>query len=65
MPDEHMAVLKSLAIRPSPTIAPSIEPILSALLDAGYVTRGPDARPPPAQGCNLIEGNRTVVGHRR
>jgi hypothetical protein len=64
MPDEHMAVLKSLAIRPSPTIAPNIEPILSALLDAGYVTRGPDGWIATAQGCNLIEGKRAVAGHR-
>jgi hypothetical protein len=65
MPDEHMAVLKSLAIRPSPTIAPSIEPILSALLDAGYVTRGPDGWIATAQGCNAIEGKRAVVGNHR
>jgi hypothetical protein len=65
MPDDHMAVLKSLAIRPSPTIAPNIEPILSALLDVGYVTRGPDGWIATAQGCSVIERNRTVVGQPR
>ena len=56
MPDEHLAVLKSLAIRPSQTIVPNIEPILIALLDAGYVTCGPDGWIATADGCNVIEG---------
>ena len=58
MPDEHLAVLKSLAIRPSPSTVPNIESILSALLDAGYVTRGPDGWTATAEGCNVIERKR-------
>ena len=58
MPDEHLAVLKSLAIRPSPSTVPNIEPILSALLDAGYVTCGPDGWTATAEGCNVIERKR-------
>jgi hypothetical protein len=58
MPDVHLAVLKSLAMRPSPNTALNIEPILSALLDAGYVTCGPDGWTATAEGCNLIERKR-------
>jgi len=61
MPDEHLAALKSLAIRPSQTIVPNIEPILIALRDAGYVTCGPDGWIATADGCNVIEGKRTVL----
>ena len=36
MSEEHLALLKSLVIRPSRTIPPSIEPFANALFDAGY-----------------------------
>ena len=56
--EEQIAVLKSLALRPSPNTAPNIQPILSALLDAGYVTCGPDGWTATAEGCNVIERRR-------
>ena len=43
-------------IRPSPIIAPNIEPILIALLDAGYVSCDPDGWITTAQGCKVVEG---------
>ena len=55
MSEEHLALLKSLVIRPSRTIPPSIEPLANALFDAGYVTRSPDGWIATAEGCNLIE----------
>jgi hypothetical protein len=60
MSEEQIAVLRSLAMRPSSNTAPNIEPILSALLDAGYVTRGPDGWTATAEGCNVIERKRIV-----
>ena len=60
MSEEHLSLLKSLVIRPSRTIPPSIERLASALFDAGYVTRGPDGWIATAEGCNLVERKSTL-----
>ena len=55
MSDQFLELLKSLAIRPSRTIAPNLEPIATALLNEGYVSCGPDGWIATAKGCNLIQ----------
>ena len=55
MPEHHLALLKSLAIRPSRTIAPNLEPIVTALHNAGYVTCGPEGWIATAAGCSKIQ----------
>lgn len=61
MPEEHLAVLRSLAIRPVRTITPSIEPIVIALLTAGHITYSPDGWIATAEGCRLIQDRRRAV----
>ena len=61
MSEEHLALLKSVVIRPSRTIPPSIESLANALFDAGYVTRSPDGWTATAEGCNLVERKRTTM----
>jgi hypothetical protein len=58
MPEHYLALLKSLALRPSRTIAQNLEPIVVALHDAGYVTRGPEGWIATAAGCAMIQENR-------
>jgi hypothetical protein len=58
MPEHHLALLKSLALRPTRTIAHNLGPILSALSRAGYVTCGPDGWMATASGCAIIEEHR-------
>jgi hypothetical protein len=58
MSEEKIALLKSLALRPSYQIAPSLRPMLDALVEAGYVTNGSSGWTATAEGCNMIERNR-------
>jgi hypothetical protein len=58
MPEHYLALLKSLVLRPSRTIAHNLEPIVVALHDAGYVTRGPEGWIATAAGCAMIQENR-------
>jgi hypothetical protein len=53
--DNNLAVLKSLAVRPSREIAPSVQPLVIALLEAGHVSYGPDGWTATAQGCHALE----------
>ena len=43
MSDEKIALLKSLALRPSRHIAPGIQPLVDAMVEAGCVSFGPAA----------------------
>ena len=60
MSPENLAVLKSLAIRPSQSIVPSIQPIVIGLQQAGYVTNGPSGWIATAKGCEALERQRAV-----
>jgi hypothetical protein len=65
MTEQDLALLKSLAIRPTQHIAPNIEHLVIALSNAGYVTCGPDGWTATAEGCDLIERTRTPLEQRR
>jgi len=60
MPEHHLGLLKSLALRPTRSIAVNLTPIVSALQIAGYVTLGPEGWAATAVGCATIEQSRTV-----
>jgi len=60
MYEQRLALLRSLTMRPSPTIASNIEPLLIALRDSGYVTCGADGWFATAEGCELVESRRTA-----
>ena len=60
MSPQNLAVLKSLAIRPSQSIVPSIQPIVIGLQQAGYVTNGPSGWIATAKGCEVLERQRAV-----
>lgn len=65
MTEQNLALLKSLAIRPTRHIAPNIEHLVTALSDAGYVAYGPDGWTATAEGCDLIERTRTTLERRQ
>jgi ribosomal protein S19E (S16A) len=58
MSPENVAILKSLAIRPSPSIATSVRSMVEALEQSGYVANGPDGWSTTAKGCELLEQRR-------
>jgi hypothetical protein len=60
MPEQDLELLKSLALRPTRTIAQNLQPIVSALHSAGYVTLGPDGWIATAAGCSMLEENRLL-----
>jgi hypothetical protein len=59
---DDLAVLRSLATRPSQELPPSIRPRVIALLEVGYVTRGPDGWITTALGCQMLAQKRPMVG---
>jgi hypothetical protein len=61
MPEQNLALLRTLAIHPVRTIASSLEPIVIALQSAGYVTYSPDGWIATAKGCELIEQKRKAA----
>jgi hypothetical protein len=61
MPERYLALLKSLALRPTRNIAVNLAPIVSALEAAGYVTLGPEGWSATAVGCMTIEQSRMVA----
>jgi hypothetical protein len=63
MPEQDLELLKSLALRPTRTIAENLQPIVSALHSAGYVTCGPDGWIATAAGCSMLEENRAPPNH--
>jgi hypothetical protein len=54
----NVAILKTLAIRPSPSIAWSVRPMVETLEQGGYVANGPDGWSTTAKGCELLEQQR-------
>ena len=73
MPEHHLGLLKSLALRPTRSIAVNLTPIVSALQVAGYVTLGPEGWAATAviviircaHGCATIEQSRIACTHKR
>ena len=60
MPEHHLGLLKSLALRPTRSIAVNLTSIVSVLQVAGYVTLGPEGWTATAVGCATIEQSRTA-----
>lgn len=60
IPEHHLGLLKSLALRPTRSIALNLTTIVSALQVAGYVTLSPEGWAATAEGCATIEQSRTV-----
>jgi hypothetical protein len=60
MPEDHLELLKALAMQPTRSIAANLVPIVSELQLAGYVTLGPEGCgwTATAVGCALIEQSR-------
>jgi hypothetical protein len=58
MSPENVAILKTLALRPSPSIATSVRPMIEALEQSGHVANGPDGWSTTAKGCELLERQR-------
>jgi hypothetical protein len=57
---EKLALLRSLATRPSRDIAPAVQPLVVELLNAGYVANDEASGwTTTAAGCALVEGTRT------
>lgn len=57
---EKLALLRSLATRPSRSIVPSMQPLLQQLASEGYVTEDKESGwMATARGCSLIELRRT------
>jgi hypothetical protein len=54
MSPDKLAVLKSLALRPSASVAPGILPIVAGLRDGGYVADGPSGWMATAKGCEVL-----------
>jgi hypothetical protein len=59
MAESSFALLKSLTIRPVRTVARDMEPLVFALQCAGYVSYGPDGWIATAEGCEVIERERS------
>jgi hypothetical protein len=55
MSPENLAVLKSLAIRPSKDIAPSLQPVVAGLQQAGFITSSPSGWSATAKGCEVLQ----------
>ena len=60
MSDVEMALLKSLALRPSRHVVDNLQPAVKALVEADYVSEGPSGWMATRRGCALIEQERTA-----
>jgi hypothetical protein len=60
MPEHHLGLLKSLALRPTRSITVNLTPIVSALQVAGYATLGAEGWAATAVGCATVEQSSTV-----
>ena len=57
---EKLTLLRSLAVRPSRDIAPSVESMVRELQDAGYVkSDAASGWSATAEGCQFIESHRS------
>ena len=62
---EKLALLKSLALRPSLSLAPNMKAMADELHSSGFVTYGPEGWLASAEGCNVLERHRTNSADRR
>ena len=60
MSDEKIALLKSLALRPSRHVAPGVQPLVDAMVEAGCGSFGPAGWMATAHGRALIEQDRST-----
>jgi hypothetical protein len=58
MSPEKLAVLRSLAMRPSPSLPASMLPIVVGLQQGGYAMEGPSGWIATAKGCEALEQQR-------
>jgi hypothetical protein len=58
MSPEKLAVLRTLAIRPSSSLAASLLPTVISLEQGGLVTNTPTGWIATAKGCEVLEGQR-------
>ena len=57
---EKLALLRSLAAQPSRNIAPTVQPLVDELLEAGYVANdNASGWTATAAGCRIVESTRT------
>ena len=62
MSHEKLALLRALAVRPSRTVAPSLQPVLEALTREGLLIEDEvSGWCATAEGCEAIERNRVFV----
>jgi len=61
MTDIELALLKSLALRPSLAVSPTVHPIVIALRDAGYVVHGASGWMATELGCVTLELKRATA----
>jgi hypothetical protein len=62
MSPEKVAVLRTLALSPSASIAPNLVAVVAQLESGGYVSHGPSGWMATAKGCEAIpEPSRTVA----
>ena len=61
MSPEDLAVLKSLAIRPSLSIAPGLQRAVARLQGAGYISHGPSGWMATAKGCEWVEAREPTL----
>jgi hypothetical protein len=57
---EMLALLRSLATRPSRNIAATVQPMADELLKAGYIANEGSGWAATAKGCNVIESARAL-----
>jgi hypothetical protein len=55
MTDIELALLKALANRPILTVSPTLQPIMAALHDAGYIAFYPSGWMATEKGCVTLE----------
>jgi hypothetical protein len=59
MSDIEITLLKSLALRPSRQLPDNLRPVVSALAEAGYVSKDASGWMATPQNCALLEKERT------
>jgi|RhiMetdeSRZDD1v2_1073273.scaffolds.fasta_scaffold57110_1 predicted transcriptional regulator len=63
---DKIALLRTLALRPSRTVVQNLQPLLEELVREGYVARDKDAGwMTTAKGCTLIENSRPTSSSNR
>jgi hypothetical protein len=65
MTHDELAILRSLAARPSRKILPSLQTVVDDLQRAGYITCNSDGWIATAEGCNAIEREHAALSQPR